>query len=515
MPKINFPFPFTDIEGSEDGDAALTLVDLRMIELSYALRSNPSWWTKIKDPAIRSRWKAEALEQYICGDKLKEAEVEWVLDELEDYAKMRDEATGIQPSCHVRVWESDELISEDLKSGLIRAGAVLENRPDEEKDWHSRYSDQVLNLVHPSLFCAVYGRTPSWNASNSARHLEPLKAPHEEMEGWAYSPKFAWIPTDFQLGANGAPATALGYINNVHPNQNKELVTAIESIVGRFSLLWERVLTDIHPDNGSVPGREKVVGSYTSTDHPEYPKPARSRSVGRIEFNNRRTSWQEHRSITLPTVSEQGYRGSGQDITYRKSRYSLQGKPVQVIIKLANIHLTPEKPEFPGGSWHVEGMANERVVASGLYYYDCENITDSQLSFRVGVNLDDTKYEVGDDKGILLTWGMKRGEPNNQVVGAVKTFPNRCIAFPNIYQHKVSSFKLVDPTKPGHRKMVALFLVDPESRIPSTSDIPPQQSHWTREAIFDALVKDNHRKKAALPVELVDMVADDIDTLMT
>lgn len=69
-----------------------------MIALSYALRSKPSWWTEIKDPAIRSKWKAEALEHEIQGDKLKEAEIEWVLDELEDYVKMRDEATGIQVS---------------------------------------------------------------------------------------------------------------------------------------------------------------------------------------------------------------------------------------------------------------------------------------------------------------------------------------------------------------------------------------------------------------------------------
>jgi hypothetical protein len=27
---------------------------------------------------------------------------------------------------------------------------------------------------------------------------------------------------------------------------------------------------------------------------------------------------------------------------------------MQVIVKLANIHLTPEKPTYDGGSWHVE-----------------------------------------------------------------------------------------------------------------------------------------------------------------
>ncbi|KIO24282.1 hypothetical protein M407DRAFT_102663 [Tulasnella calospora MUT 4182] len=488
-----------------------------MIELSYSLRSKPLWWTKIKDLAVRSRWKAEALEHEIHGDKLKEAEIDWVLDELEDYAKMRDEATGIQPSCHVRIWESNELISEDIKSRLKQAGAVLENVPDEEKDWHSRYGSQVLNLVHPSLFCAVYGRTPSWNNSNSDRRLQPLQTPSKEMETWAYSPKLSWIPTDFQLGENGAPATALGYINNVHPNQNKDLVTVIESLVGRFSLLWDRVLTDIHPGNDPLPGREKVAGSYTSTDHPEHPRPSfwHFRTLGPVECDRLQDAWNEHRTINVPTVNEYGYRGSGQDITRRESTYSIQGKVVQVIVKLANIHLTPEKPEFPGGSWHVEGMANERIVSSGIYYYDCENITDSRLAFRVSVNFEGTAYDQSDSKGMLLTWGMPTEGPCNQAIGAVKTCADQCIAFPNIYQHKVSSFKLIDPTKPGHRKIVALFLVDPENRIPSTSDIPPQQSHWTYEAIFEALVKEDHRKKAPIPVELVNMVADNIDTVMT
>ena len=30
---------------------------------------------------------------------------------------------------------------------------------------------------------------------------------------------------------------------------------------------------------------------------------------------------------------------------------------LQVIVKLANIHLTPEKPEYKGGNWHaMEGL---------------------------------------------------------------------------------------------------------------------------------------------------------------
>jgi hypothetical protein len=46
-----------------------------------------------------------------------------------------------------------------------------------------------------------------------------------------------------------------------------------------------------------------------------------------------------------------------------------------VIVKLANIILTPEKPQYKGGVWHVEGMNNEHIVSSGIYYYDAENVS--------------------------------------------------------------------------------------------------------------------------------------------
>lgn len=116
---------------------------------------------------------------------------------------------------------------------------------------------------------------------------------------------------------------------------------------------------------------------------------------------------------------------------------------------------------------------------------------------------------------LLILRALSRGQGSNQVVGAVKTSTDRCIAFSNTYQHQVSSFKLSNPSRPGHRKIVALFLVDPEKRIPSTTDIPPQQGHWSREAIFDSFVKDKQSMKVPLPVELVDMVSDKVDSVVS
>ena len=81
------------------------------------------------------------------------------------------------------------------------------------------------------------------------------------------------------------------------------------------------------------------------------------------------------------------------------------------------------------------------------------------------------------------------------------TKQDRCVAFPNIYQHLVSPFRLVEPTKPGHRKILVFFLVDPNITIPSASTVGPQQATWIRRA-----VEATEYWQTRLPVELRDMI---------
>lgn len=74
-----------------------------MLDVSYAIRSQPLWWEKCKDQEIQAKWKKEAMEQNIRNGRLQEAEVDYLLDELANYEKMRDEKTGIQ----VRILRQD------------------------------------------------------------------------------------------------------------------------------------------------------------------------------------------------------------------------------------------------------------------------------------------------------------------------------------------------------------------------------------------------------------------------
>lgn len=87
-----------------------------------------------------------------------------------------------------------------------------------------------------------------------------------------------------------------------------------------------------------------------------------------------------------------------------------------------------------------------------------------------------------------------------QNFGSLETKSGRAITFPNVYQHQVSNFSLLDATKPGHRKILVFFLVDPLKRIPSTTDVPPQQSEWVGNELWKDRTEDS--TLPSLPNEL-------------
>lgn len=97
-----------------------------------------------------------------------------------------------------------------------------------------------------------------------------------------------------------------------------------------------------------------------------------------------------------------------------------------------------------------------------------------------------------------------------QDLGSVQTKADRCIAFPNIYQHCVAPFSLVDKTRAGHRKILALFLVDPGATIVSTSNVAPQQ----KDVLLQTLVASEGRL-SKLPPELLQLVVDADEHTMT
>ncbi|MFE2016075.1 DUF4246 domain-containing protein [Streptomyces sp. NPDC059491] len=451
-----FPLPFQAARSLAFATPR-TLRELQMTECSAHLRAKAGWFDKMHDPGIVARWTREAVEQ-----GLTEAQVRYVLAELAHYATLRDARTGIEVSAVDGVWQSDTLIDDKLATRLREAVRVLEDVPETELDWHPGSDGQVLDLVHPSLFCLV--REASGAPERAWQNPTNQFSKHE------FSEVFQWLPTDVDV-SDGGEAAFRSYVNNVHPETHRELAAVLPDLFARMLPLWENVLTDLrHPRPPRIAA--DPYGWYDS--EPVYPVRASygddaTYAEARRVWADAHEEWWENRRPVVPDAPA----FTAPEVPDAASRVDLRGRRLQVIAKLATIHLTPEKPEYAGGSWHVEGMLNERIVSTGIYYWDSENITESRLSFRAA--LDDPEYEQNDDNGLREVFGLEDEDALNQLLGSSSTPAGRCLAFPNVYQHRVGSFRLADPTRPGHRKILAFFLVDPSETLVSTSDVPPQQ----------------------------------------
>ncbi|WP_332909559.1 DUF4246 domain-containing protein [Nocardia yamanashiensis] len=447
-----FPLPFLASHRVPVAPAR-TVREREMMRLSAGIRGKSRWFDKMHDAEIVAGWTREAAEQ-----GLTDAQIRYVLAELAHYAELRDEADGIEVSAVDGVWQSDSLIGDGLRSRLREAVRVLEEVPAEELDWHPGSDEQVLDLVHPSLFCLVRSVSPVDDAV--------WQGPRERDARYAHSEKFQWLPTDVEVGADGV-AVFRSYVNNVDPVAHAELESVLPLLFARVRPLFENVLSDLR---NPKPVRIKTNPWSWYDNAPDKPVEPDEDDEDQDEdaydeYRQAYEEWWHHRRPVVPDAPEYTPPAA-------VDRIDLRGR-LQVIVKLANIHLTPEKPEYLGGSWHVEGMLNESIVATAIYYWESENITDSHLSFRAAI--DEPNYEQNDHPGISEVFGLSDEDPLNQFLGSVPTTPGRCLAFPNILQHRVGPFALADPTRPGHRKMLAFFLVDPATTITSTADVPPQQ----------------------------------------
>ncbi|MEE4489075.1 DUF4246 domain-containing protein [Streptomyces sp. BE230] len=451
-----FPLPFRATRAISFATPR-TLRELQMMQCSSHIRAKPGWSDKMNDADILARWTQEAVAQ-----GLTEAQVRFVLAELAHYATLRDGQTGIEVSAVDGVWQSDTLVDEKLRSRLREAVRVLEQVPEAEQDWHPGSDGQVLDLVHPSLFCLV--------REVSGAPERAWQNPTDRYSTYEFSERFQWLPTDVDVAADG-DVTFRSYVNNVHPETHHELASVLPDLFGCLRPLFENVLTDLrHPRPLRI--EADPYGWYDS--EPEYPDQSSYSDKGAYEealdaWEEAQEAWWENRRPVIPDAPV----FTPAELPDPSARADLRGRRLQVIVKLATIHLTADDPEYPGGSWHVEGMLNERIVSTGIYYWDSENITESRLSFRAA--LDDPRYEQNDDNGLREVYGLEDEDALNQTLGSASTPAGRCLAFPNILQHRVGSFRLADPTRPGSRKILAFFLVDPSEKIVSTSDVPPQQ----------------------------------------
>ena len=371
---------------------------------------------------------------------------------------------------------------------MLAEVAVLEDVPASDQDWHPNSNNQVLDLVHPSLFCvrdlkterllarqklpSVASHPHHHHPSGGYRLLSSMFAPTDVVtypadRDFEYFSDFQWLPAEFAIPMDDDGRVSIdSYINNLHPVKFARLYGVLESIFQRFVPLFEGVLT--HLSAPAPASLLSISGCYWYGDG-EPPKPAAFGVYIEDEYDSEldydlesewSDYWYEHRVPSLPSLPEvhRPLRPPPSAVAADAGSpvVSLRGRTVQVIVKMAAIHLTPENPVYEGGTWHVEGTDNESIVATGIYYFDQHNVTPSRLAFRVPV--DEPEYEPSDHGGAWVAYGLGSDVALSQHWGAVATVDDRCLVFPNVFQHQVERFELEDKQQPGFRKILVFSL---------------------------------------------------------
>lgn len=527
---------------------------------------------QVFDEDITAEWREEIVQS---GQDVTPKMMDWIIKELQWKAGIFKER-GLVRVFDVGVVKSDTAVSKELQQALKESVNRLENIPEDQKDYHPGSDNKVVNLVNPSLFPVVYGQTrvlanstiglddcvssvgrgdliPVPSSENCCLPTEynDFRSNVAEMKTPVFSEKFQWLPCDVEF-THDTGCRIVSYINNVHPVDHKGLYDVVGKIIARIIPLWDQSLTEFY--SYRINYRDVKYGRHTRP-MPVWPERDNKNAYKYVEeeieefdieneaeesFWERRWQWEITRPILLPEPEEFAFPGEWRRVNLRNQ---FPETKLQVIVKLANIELTTNNPEYEGGSWHLEGQLvsdsyppfsssfsplyssprtnpnqNERICATAIYYYDSENITESTQGFRQhGMDtMINMRFQYGQHQFLQAVYGFGddvqgSGRTNvTQNLGGVVCQEGRLLTFPNTVQHRVSPFSLADRSKPGHCKILTLFLVDPHRRVISSANVPPQREDWggERQQVVNQVL-------SKLPLELQNMVESDINHPIT
>ncbi|QRD01789.1 hypothetical protein JI435_144630 [Parastagonospora nodorum SN15] len=474
------------------------------------------------------------------------------IQELQSKAKYLKK-TGIVPTLDAcaSVAKSDSLVTPELHAALRAAFEKLKADHEAAPDWHPCYNDMVQDFVDPSMYPLIYGRTRAFQqecvgVEDAISHWAGKgavvpNAEHQNFEGTNsmhygvgsgtlppeyWSETYQWLPANVTFQPDGG-VKFTSYVNNLHPGKYPNIHRVLEELIKASLPMWDQCLA-LAADYESREGAGRMKKRMPMVDNaddenaknwiPEDAQECADAEVTEQQLEdlgyspdwsepNRLTEykWKIVRKPKLPEATFSDISYAPQEGTQLVERFASSG--LQVIVKMVSIELTPEKPDFPVGGWHIEGQMNEHIAATSMYYLDSENIADNSLYFRMQTSAylnDDDAYQVGQDsykwmEGVYGTGFGCGNSPCLQNYGSVVTKQGRLLAFPNVFQQRVSPFKLIDPTKPGHHRFVTLWLIDPTKRVINTANVPPQQLSWYNKLLLSGTAEARKAALAKLP----------------
>ncbi|KAH0431799.1 hypothetical protein CcaCcLH18_06802 [Colletotrichum camelliae] len=531
-----------------------------MVAFMQDVTLEENWDQMVFQEAAIAKWKHHVVGKDwrrasgIRHGDFTDAMFECCIEELQVKAKLYQE-TGIVSilDIEVRITRSDRVISSDMQSSLQEAARNIERTSLRKFDWSSGKENTptqptectssakniVVNLIDPTMYPLVYGRSRVLPAKeidlqDCLGHIAqgitvqiPDKDERQKYVDGAYytlfSGKSQWLPCNVEF-PDGINAKIMSYVNNLHPKDHGNFYPVLENVITKVMPMWNLVYSTVYKE--TMPCEKRIDCYEAGWKYPSTPPydplnikdDLMSGLIDDDEWQRRTNSWlRDFRVIDKPEPrpkEDRPYRTHDSPVTLEAiANYSGilgKGDGIQVIVKMRAMYPTPENPicDLRNG-FGLDGALNEHIVATAVYFFDDENVTDSRVSFQTrfqGLNFEeDCSFETGDLRPLDEIFGLRHRTPSLQKVGFAIMREGLMLAYPNVLQQKESAFQLEDPTRPGHRKILTLYLVDPRVKILSTANVPPQQADW-----WAAEFSTGEGQLKGLPKEVVDVVVDNV-----
>lgn len=376
----------------------LSIREMTMMRLMNEFTDDPSWVDKVFDDTFVSSWKGKVASH---ERDVSPQMIDWMVDELRFKAKIWKYSTNIQA---VNVFNGDVVKSDtpvfmELCKELDWALDPLEKGTRNVKEFVFGSDLHERDLVHPSYFPLVYGRSKILrdrviNRDEALANMgqgEVIEVPtgplgertRKEGQTWRvasrddiqiapYSSSYQWLPFDVQFREDGSPYIA-SYINNVHPTHHSDVYTAMEKILDKTIPMWNLSLT---PVKDILHSRSRIELHQVAYEQvPEdiiRQEPTQNSNETQSEFEERLQEWrmktfnviQPNPAKFAPVVvppeimdhlpPEERNKHRVESVMDLRKDYGSK-RPLQVIARVLDIEVTPDKPVFET-SWHVDGQ---------------------------------------------------------------------------------------------------------------------------------------------------------------
>jgi hypothetical protein len=279
-----------------------------MLDLMNDLTEEHGWHENIFDDNLMVDWRMQALSRPLVSPKAWD----WCLAEL------RDKALYFEQTGNIVVFNTG--------AGIVKSDAVAEMIQTElrdaaellEADENAPRQQAVLNLVDPSLFPLVYGRTRVLMDSGRVsldstinsfgrgeivlefppgyfrrqRHVLPYSLWSEEVtpretnyDDGRWSVRYQWLPCEVDfINNSGTDVRITSYVNNLHPIRSRALYGTIAKLISQSIEPWNQIL--IKQNRGRTPMRLRTYGAEPDNERPRWATSDNLRELESDRSNN-------------------------------------------------------------------------------------------------------------------------------------------------------------------------------------------------------------------------------------